>query len=138
MEITLTLPAHVAAVFTDENEAADWLIARATERARSVAVAIATEQARQIIAESSVPFDDDDDDDDDNVEVPNIPTVAEQVQSLRVRLDRVPQLATTAVDIALDSTVEILDGNDAIEVKNKAMDNLSKAINGETPAQDIE
>lgn len=71
MELTITLPDHVAAAFTDADTAAAWLLAQATEHARLAAVAAASDAAQALLREASAPFDD--------AEPPATPTLAERL-----------------------------------------------------------
>lgn len=74
MDITLTLPTHVAAAFADEDEAKTWLLAQATDHARRQAAVAASDAAQALIREAVAPF--------DGVEPPVTPTAAERIAAV--------------------------------------------------------
>lgn len=57
MNLTITLPDHVAAAFPDEAAAEAHLLDAATEYARQQAAASASDEAQQIIRAALEPFD---------------------------------------------------------------------------------
>ena len=71
MDLTITLPEHVAAAFGDEETATAWLVAQATDYARQAAVAAASDQAQSLLHEAAAPFAD--------ATPPEVPTVAERL-----------------------------------------------------------
>lgn len=77
MQLSITLPDHVAAVFTDEAEAADWLLVQATDHARAAAIAAASDQAQSLLRAAEAPF--------TGVEAPEVPTLAERITDVDER-----------------------------------------------------
>lgn len=73
MQLTITLPDHVAAAWPDADTAAAWLLAAATDYARSQAAAAASDQAQQVIRAALEPFDG---------PPSEVPTVAQRVADL--------------------------------------------------------
>lgn len=122
MQLSITLPDHVAAVFTDEAEAADWLLVQATDRARAAALAAASDQAQALLREAEAPF--------AGIEPPEVPTLAERLVAVDHRIDRVPALAVVAVEAALDAAAAIADGTPINEAKATAVAAVTEAITG--------
>ena len=85
MDLAITLPDHVSAVFTDADAAAAWLLAVATDHARETALAAARDEANAVLAAAAAEW--------DGTEPPTTPTLAERVAAVDQRIDRVPLLA---------------------------------------------
>ena len=108
MDLTLTLPAHVAAVFTGPDEAAAWLLAQATDHARAQALAVASDEAQAILREAAAPF--------DGAEAPTVPTAAERVANveadqtaLRAQVREVGVGLAVAAGVAPEDAVAMID-----------------------------
>lgn len=103
MDLTITLPDHVAAVFSDADEAAAWLLAAATDHAREQALNAARDEANRVLAAAAAEW--------DGTEPPATPTLAEQVAQVSGRIDRVPVLAValaTEAGVAPERAAEIV------------------------------
>lgn len=77
MQITITLPSHVAAAFTGEQEATDFALAALTDHARAAAIAAASDQAQSLLRAAEAPF--------TGVEAPEVPTLAERITDVDER-----------------------------------------------------
>lgn len=71
MDITITLPEHVAAAFDGEAEAVAFALGALTAHAREQALAVANDEAQALLRSAAAPFDGD--------ELPATKTVPERV-----------------------------------------------------------
>lgn len=120
MHLTITLPDHVAAAFSDADEAAAWCLAAATDHAREQALAAARDEANRVLAAAAAEW--------DGTEPPTVPTLAEQVAAVDQRIDRVPGLAVVAVSAALDQVAAITEGTPVEQAKAAAVAAVVEAI----------
>lgn len=106
MDLTLTLPDHVAAAWPDADTAAAWLLAAATDHARSQEAAAAADDAQQLIRDRLAPF--------DTAELPAVPTVAQRIEAAAERIEEVASRT-----VLLAGTLATLPsvGGDPIEVQ---------------------
>ncbi len=92
MDLTITLPDHVAAAFATPEDAEAVALAALTDVAKSQALAAASDDAQAILREAAAPF--------EGTAAPAVPTVAEQVQELAQRVDNFAGLAVQLVALA--------------------------------------
>lgn len=110
MEITITLPEHVAAAFEDEAEAVAFALAALTAHAREQALAVANDEAQALLRQASAPFD------GDGGEVPVTKTVPERVaevegdqSALRAQVRAVGVTLATAAGVPEEDAVAMIE-----------------------------
>ena len=108
MDLTLTLPSHVAAAFADAAEASEWLLTQAIDHAREQALAVANDEAQALLRAASAPFDGD--------EPPVTKTVPERVAevegdqtALRAQVRAVGVTLATAVGVPEADAVAMIE-----------------------------
>ena len=89
MDLIIALPDHVAAAWPDPESAAAWLVAQATAEHDRQVMDTAREQANHILAEAAATI--------GGAEPPAVPTTAERVAAVEVRVDRFAGLAADLV-----------------------------------------
>lgn len=74
MDLTITIPAHVAAAFPDADAAEAFALAALTAEAQAQALAAANDAAQQLLRDAAAPFATD--------TPPEVPTLAERVAAI--------------------------------------------------------
>lgn len=108
MDITITLPEHVAAAFEDDAEAVTFALGALTAHAREQALAVANDEAQALLRAASAPFDGD--------EPPVTKTVPERVAevegdqtALRAQVRAVGVTLATAVGVPEADAVAMIE-----------------------------
>ena len=108
MEITITLPEHVAAAFEDDAEAVAFALAALAAHAREQALAVANDEAQALLRQASAPFDGD--------EPPVTKTVPERVaevegdqSALRAQVRAVGVTLATAAGVPEQDAVAMIE-----------------------------
>ena len=89
MDLTLTLPDHVAAAWPDEATLVAWLVAAATAEHDRQVMDAAREEANRIMAEAAATI--------GGAEPPAVPSPIERVAAVEMRVDRFAGLAADLV-----------------------------------------
>lgn len=121
MNVTITLPPHVAAAIGDADTAAEIALAAITEEARRLAVNAVVDQVQAAATAAGAAF-------DTGAPPPEVPTLAQRVADVDQRVDRVPGLAVVAVEAALDQVTAITAGTPLDEAKAAAVAAVVEAI----------
>ena len=108
MDITITLPEHVAAAFEDEAEAVAFALGALTAHAREQALAVANDEAQALLRQASAPF--------DGGEAPVTKTVPERVaevegdqSALRAQVRAVGVTLATAAGVPESDAVAMIE-----------------------------
>lgn len=108
MELSISLPDHVAAAFEDAATAEAEAVAHLTEIAKDAAIAAAADEANALIRAAEAPF--------DGTEAPTVKTVPERVQevesdqvALRAQVRSVGVALATAAGVPQDDAVDMIE-----------------------------